>query len=105
MVHDGEFYCLGEKYPSQVGYVYDRLVSFQGSLVSVHGPSAGGILVLNPDRMTKFSKQDCNTIGQDGKCNQQAEEIHGSTVFRWAEPQSVQSCGGLVKYETCLIVC
>ena len=34
------------------------------------------------------SRQDAKSIGQDGKCNLQAIEIHDRTVSRWVEPQS-----------------
>ena len=32
--------------------------------------------------------QDGYSIGQDGKCNQQAIKIQDRTVSRWLEPQS-----------------
>ena len=75
---------LDRKCPSQVCYVYDRPVCFQVQSVSVHRLSGGGVLVLKQNR----TRQDVNCVGQDGKCNQQAIDIHGSTVSRWAEPQS-----------------
>ena len=35
-----------------------------------------------------FLRQDGYSIGQDGKCNQQAIEIHDRMVSRWAESKS-----------------
>ena len=70
---------LDRKCPSQVGYVYDRPVCFQVRSVSVYGLSGGEFLVLNQDRMTSSSRQDGNSIAQDGKCNRQAIE-DGSQV-------------------------
>ena len=63
---------LDGKCASQVGYVYDRLVSFQ-------------VLVLKQDRMGSFSIQDSYSVKQDRKCNRQAVEIHDKMVSRWAE--------------------
>ena len=72
------------KCPSQVCYVYDRLVSISVHLVFVYCLSGGGVLVLNHDRMASFSRQDGNIIGQDEKSDRQAVEIHNRTV----EPRS-----------------
>ena len=44
--------------------------------------------MLNQDKTGSFSKQDGNRVGQDGKCNRQAIEIHDRAVSRWTEPQS-----------------
>ena len=44
--------------------------------------------MLEQDRVGSSSRQDGNSCGQDGKCNQQAIEIYDRTVSRWAEPQS-----------------
>ena len=57
MVEDWETSCLDGKCPSQVGYVYDRLVCFEAWSVSVAGLSGSGVLVLNQDRMASFSDQ------------------------------------------------
>ena len=69
------------KCPSQVGYVYDRRVSFRLQLVCVDSLSGGGVLILNQDRMTNF--QDKTVTGQDGKCDGQAVKIYDRTVSRW----------------------
>ena len=45
-------------------------------------------MVLEQDRMGSFSRQDGNNVGQDGKCNRKAIEIHNRTVSRWADPKS-----------------
>ena len=74
--------------PSQVGYVYDSSVCFQVWSVRVDGLSGGGVLVLNQDMTTSSSRQDGNIIVQNGKCNQQAIEIHNRTVSSLVEPQS-----------------
>ena len=74
---------------------------FQVRLVSVASLSGGGVLVPNQDRMGSFSRQNRNSVGQDGKHNKQAIEIH-RTVSRWAEPVWMQSQGS-VKHQTCLI--
>ena len=62
--------------------------SVQVRLVSVASLSGGGGLVINHDRTASFSRQDSNSIGQDGKCNRQAVKIHDRMVSRWAETQS-----------------
>ena len=64
----------------------------------------GGVQVLKHERLGSSSRQDGCGIGQEGKCNQQAIEIHDRTVSKWTEPM-VQSHGGLVKYQTCVIFC
>ena len=87
MVEDWETSHLDGKCLSQVSYVYDRPVCFQVWLVSVVSLSGGGVLVLNQDRTASFSRQDGNSVGQDGKCNRQAVEIHDRMVYRWVEPQ------------------
>ena len=56
--------------------------------VSVDDLSRGGVLVLSQYRTAGFSRQDDKIIGQDGKCDRQAVEIHNRTVSRWAEPRS-----------------
>ena len=38
--------------------------------------------------MTSFSRQDSNSIGQNGKCNRQAINTNNRTVSRLAELQS-----------------
>ena len=43
--------------------------------------------MLKQNRMGSFSIQG-NSVLQDGKCSQQALEIHSKAVSRWAEPQS-----------------
>ena len=86
MSEDWETYCLEGKCASQVGYVYDRPVCFQVQSVIVPSLSGGGDLVLKQDG--KFFMKDGNSVGQDGKCNQQAIEIMGRTLSRWVEPQS-----------------
>ena len=88
MVEGWETSCLDRNCQSQVGYVYDRPVSFQVQSVCVDGLSGGGVPVLNQDRMASFSRQGGNSIGQDGKCDRQAIEIQDKTVSRWAEPSS-----------------
>ena len=93
MVKDWESSRLDEKCPGQVGYVYDRLVCFQVQLVCVAGLSGGRVLVLWQDRRASSSRQDGNSIGQDGKCNRQAIYIHNRTVSRWAESKSEQRVG------------
>ena len=88
MAEDWETSCLDGKCASQVDYVYDIPVCLQVRSVSVAGLSGGGILVLNQDRTGSFSRQDGNSVGQDGKCNRQTVKIYNRTVSRWAEPQS-----------------
>ena len=44
-------------------------------------------LVLKQDRRGSVLTQDGHSVGQDGKCNRQAIEIHDRTVSRWVEPQ------------------
>ena len=56
---------------------------FQVWSVSVDGLSGGAVLVLYQDRMASSSKQHGNSIGQEGKCNNQAVEIHDRIVTRW----------------------
>ena len=63
MIEDKEISCLEGKCPSQVGYVYDRPVSFQVWLVFVDGLLVGEVLVL--DRMASSSRQDGNSTGQE----------------------------------------
>ena len=87
-IEDWKTSCLDRKCPSQVGNVYDRPVSFQVQSVCMYGLLGDGILVVNYDRLGSSSRQDSNSIGQDGKCDQQAVEIHDRTVFRWVEPRS-----------------
>ena len=87
-VEDLENSRLDGKCASQVSYVYIRSVCFQVQSISVAGLSGGGVLVFNQDRRRGFSRQDGNSVGQDGKYNQQAVEIQHRTVSRWAEPQS-----------------
>ena len=106
MVEDWETSHLYWMCPSQVGYVYDRPVYFQVQSVCVHRLSDGGVLVLNQDTTASFSRQDNNSIGQDGKCiptinrdpRQDGFQVGGDTVW-------IQSRGGLVKYQTCLKFC
>ena len=59
--------------PSQVGYVYERLVCFQVS-VRVHGLSGGRVLVLNHDDAQSFLRQNNNSIGQDGKLTEKPQK-------------------------------
>ena len=47
---------LDGKSPSLVGYVYNRLVSFQVRSVCVDGLSGGVVLVLKPRHDSKFFK-------------------------------------------------
>ena len=56
--------------------------------VCVYRLSGGGVLVLNHDRLGSSSRQDNNIIGQVGKCDQQAIEIHNRIVSGWVEPRS-----------------
>ena len=63
-------------------------VCFQVWPVCVDGLSGGGVLVLDQDRMASFSRQDDNSVGQEGNCNQQAIKIHNRTVSRGTEPQT-----------------
>ena len=80
MYEDWETSWLDRTNQSQVSYVYDRQVSFQVGSFSADGLSEGGVLVFNDDRTTSYSRQDSNSMGQDGKCDQQAIEIHDRTV-------------------------
>ena len=61
--------------PSQVGYIYNRPVCFQVQLVCVYGLSGSDVLVLNHNRPGSSPRQDNYSIGQGGKCDQQAVEI------------------------------
>ena len=82
--------------PSQVGYVYNRVVSFQVWSVGVYGLSRVGVLLPNHDRRASFSRQDSYSIGREvylTSCGYPRQD--GS---RWPEP-------GSVKYQTCLIFC
>ena len=63
MAEDWETSRLDMKCASQVGYVYDKLVSFQVWSVSVAGLSGGGVLILKQDLMGSFSRQDGNSVG------------------------------------------
>ena len=67
-----------------VELVFSRSVCFQEWSVCVVSLLGGGVLVLKHDRMASFSRQDGNSIGQDGKCNRQAVEIHDGTVPKCA---------------------
>ena len=84
MVKDLETSRLDMKQPNQVRDVYDRLVFFQVRLVCVCGLSKSGVQVLNHNRSASASRQDSYSIGQDGKCVQQAVETHNRMVTRWA---------------------
>ena len=55
--------------------------------VNVASLPGGDALVLKQDRTGSFSRQDGYSVGQDGKNNQQAVEIHARTASRRAEPQ------------------
>ena len=68
--------------------VYDRQASFQVWSVDGDVLSGGGVQALNQDKTESFSRQDGSSIRQDGKCDQQAVEIHDRTVSRWAKPRS-----------------
>ena len=68
MVEDWETSHLDGKCLGKVSYVYDRPVHFKVWLVSLANLSEGGVLLVNQDRMASFSRQDSNSIGQDGKC-------------------------------------
>ena len=68
--------------------MFNRPVFFQVWLLSVAGLSRGGVLVLTHHRTARFSRLDGNSAVQDGKCNQEAIEIHDRMVSRRAEPQS-----------------
>ena len=65
-VEDLETFCLNRKYPSQVVNVYDKADSFQVQSVGVCNQSGGGVLVLNHDRPESSSRQNSNSIRQDG---------------------------------------
>ena len=54
----------------------------------MYGLSGGVVLVLNHDRPAISSREEDQSIGQDGKCDQQTVEIHNRTVLRWGEPRS-----------------
>ena len=54
MVEDWETSCLDGKYPNQVCYVYDRLVSFQVYWVSIDGLSGAGVVVFSHDKDSKL---------------------------------------------------
>ena len=43
--------------------------------------------MLTQYRTACFSRQDGNSVGQDGKCNQQTVKIHDRMVSRWSEPR------------------
>ena len=88
MVEDWETSHLGWKCPNQVGNICEWLVCFKAQ-------SGGGVLVLNHD-MRSSSRQDSNIIGQDRKCD--SFQVGGANV-------QIQSGGGLVKHQTCLIFC
>ena len=66
---DRVIFFLDWKCQSQVVNVYNRSVCFQVQLVYVSILSVGGILGLYQDRMACCSRQDGNSIGQDGNCN------------------------------------
>ena len=76
MVEDLETSHLGTNCPSQVGNVYNRPVSFQILSVCVDSLLGGGVLVLNHYRTASCSRQDGNSTGQDGKCDQHVIVIH-----------------------------
>ena len=46
-----------------------QVCSFQEWSVSVASLSGDGVLVLNQDRTSSFSRQDVNSEGQDRKCD------------------------------------
>ena len=68
----------------QVGYVYDRPVCFQVWSVC-------GVLIHNQDRVASFSRQDGNSIGQDGKCNRQAVEIQNRMISNVGKKHSLDT--------------
>ena len=87
-----------------------RLSFFMGSyqvmsVMFTTGLSGGGVQVLNNDRSGSASKQDSYSIGQDGKCVQQAIETQDGFQVGRAKVRIQSQWGGSVRYQTCLIFC
>ena len=75
----------------QVGRAKVQLQSRGGTLwlkTCVYGLLGGVVQVRKHDRAGSASRQDGYSIGQDGKCVQQAIETHDRTISKWAQPRS-----------------